>query len=83
MTELEAGEGHNDGPELRLLVQSARVDDPTDRLTDLPTALASLSPAQQAIFAKYRRGFTDFEPLGRRDGYRFNDEWTFPMLEVS
>ena len=71
MIELEAGEGHNDGPELRLRVQA-------NEIVDLRRALALLSPAQRDIFAQYRPKPTDFEPfLRKQDNFRFTDEWTF------
>lgn len=75
MTEIESG-GWNEGPELRLLVQS-------NQIMDLPRVIAGFTDTQREIFAQYRRQPSDFEPFfGRRDGYRFNDEWTFPRLEA-
>lgn len=77
MIEIEAGEGHNDGPELRLLVQA-------NRITTLPQAIASFSASQAETFARYQREPSDYQPLlGHHDGYRFNDEWSFPILEAN
>lgn len=76
MIEVEAGEGYNDGPELRLLVQSHEI-------TTVPQAIEQFSPEQVEIFSRYQRKPSDYQPLmGWHDGYRFNDEWTFP-LEVN
>lgn len=77
MIEIEAGEGYNEGPELRVLIQANRV-------TTLPKAIEAFSPAQTEIFSRYRRNSSDYRPLlGHHDGYRFNDEWTFPIKEAS
>lgn len=76
MIEIAAGEGYNDGAELRLLIQSQDI-------ATVPQALESLSPEQAQIFAGYRREPSDYRPLfGHHDGFRFNDEWTFPIAEV-
>lgn len=69
LTELAAGEGWNEGPEVRVYVQ-------TDELMDLPRIVAALSPDQRTIFDKYGTQ-TDYEPILIRDGYRFTEERTF------
>lgn len=72
MTEIEAGQGYNDGPELRLLIQA-------DEITTLPQALATLTDTQATTFAGYQRQPSDYRPImGPVEGFRFADEWTFP-----
>lgn len=73
MTEIAAGEGYNEGPELRLLVQS-------NKILSVPNVVASLLAEQAETFSRYQPQPSDFRPiLGHHDGFRFSCEWTFPM----
>lgn len=72
MIEIPAGDGYNEGPELRMLLQA-------NEITTVPRAIESFSPEQADLFSRYQRQPSDFRPiLGHHDGYRFNCEWTFP-----
>lgn len=73
MIEIAAGEGYNQGPELRVLVQS-------DEIVTVPMLVAGLPPAQREIFDRYQPKQSDFRPfLGKFGGFRFTEERTFPM----
>lgn len=76
LTELAAGEGWNEGPELRLLVQA-------DALTTVPRAIEKLTPQERALVEQYRREPSDYKPLLRGTSeFRYNEIWAFPKETV-
>lgn len=71
MIELEAGQGYNEGPELRLVLEA-------NHATTVVKAIETLGLAEQETYRRYSGRVSDFEPLPRTADFWFRAEYTFP-----